>query len=118
MLLSKDQIFSAEDLPYRDIEVPEWHGTVRVKTMTGMEREAFEGSLWDRSGETPIYKPEHFRAKLLSKCIVDEKGERLFSDKDIEKLSGKSAKALDRLFDAAQEINGISREEQKAAKKK
>jgi hypothetical protein len=49
---------------------------------------------------------------------VDDKGARLFSDKEIEALSGKSAKALNRLFDAAQEINAISREEQDAIKKK
>lgn len=117
-LLSKDQILAAEDLPSRDVEVPEWGGTVRVRTMTGGERDAFETDLWDRSGDEPVYNREHFRAKLLSRCIVDEKGARLFSDKDIEKLSGKSAKALNRLFDAAQEINAISKEEQDAIKKK
>jgi len=117
-LLGKDQILTAEDLPYRDVEVPEWGGTVRVRTMSGGERDAFEASLYIREGEEMIYKREHFRAKLLARCIVDDKGARLFSDKEIEALSGKSSKALNRLFDAAQEINAISREEQDAIKKK
>lgn len=55
---------------------------------------------------------------MLSRCIADDQGARLFTDKDIEKLSGKSAKALNRLFDAAQELNAISKEEQEAIKKK
>lgn len=118
MLLGKDQILAAEDLPYRDVEIPEWGGTVRVRTMTGGERDAFEASLYEKVGEELKYRREHFRAKLLSKVIVDDKGARLFSDKDIEQLSGKSARALNRLFDVAQEINGISREEQDDIKKK
>lgn len=118
MLLGKDQILAAEDLPYRDVEVPEWGGTVRIRTMTGGDRDSFESSLWDRQGDEPVYNRDHFRAKLLARCIVDDKGSRLFSDKDIEKLSAKSGKALNRLFDAANEINAISREERDAIKKK
>lgn len=117
-LLSKDQILSADDLPFRDVDVPEWGGTVRVRTMTGGERDAFEASLYEKEGDDLVYKREHFRAKLLSRCIVDEKGTLLFSAKEIEKLSGKSARALNRLFDAAQELNAISKEEQDAIKKK
>lgn len=118
MLLGKDQILAAEDLVSRDVEVPEWGGTVRVRMMTGGERDAFEASLWEREGEETVYKREHFRAKLLSRCIVDDKGARVFSDKDIERLSGKSAKALNRLFDVAQEINAISKEARDDIKKK
>lgn len=118
MLLSKDQILSANDLPYRDVEVPEWGGSVRVRTMTGGERDAFEASIYDRDGDRIELNRIDFRAKLLSKVLVDEKGQRLFSDKDIAALSGKSVKAINRLFEVAQEINGLSKEEQTEIKKK
>jgi hypothetical protein len=117
MLLSKDQILSADDLPYRDVEVPEWKGSVRVRTMTGAERDSFEADIYQKKGDTIELNREHFRAKLLGRCIVDEKGARLFSDKDIMVLSAKSVKALDRLFTVAQELNGISKEEQDNIKK-
>lgn len=117
-LLSKESILAIDDLPFRDVEVPEWGGSVRVRTMTGGERDEFEASLYEKQGDELVYKREHFRAKLLARCIADEKGDLLFRAGDIEKLSRKSAKALNRLFDAAQELNAISKEEQEAIKKK
>ena len=118
MLLNKEQILSVDDLPFRDVEVPEWKGTVRVRTMTGGERDAFESSIYDSDGDKVKLNRVDFRAKLLSKVLVDEKGTRLFTDKEITQLSGKSAKAIQRLFDIAQEINGISKSEQEAIEKK
>jgi len=118
MLLNKDQILAAEDLPFRDVDVPEWKGTIRVRTMTGGERDAFEASIYDTDKDGVKLNRNDFRAKLLSKVIVDENGTRLFTDKEIEKLSGKSAKAIQRLFDVAQEINGISKAEQEVIEKK
>ena len=38
-LLSKEQILAAEDLPHKDVPVPEWKGTVRVRALTGFERD-------------------------------------------------------------------------------
>jgi len=46
-------------------------------------------------------------ARLCAICIVDEKGKRVFSDFDAESLGRKSAKALDRIFDVAQRLNGL-----------
>jgi hypothetical protein len=117
-LLDKNQILAADDLPFRDVDVPEWGGVARVRTMTGGERDAFEASIYDTDGTGVKLNRTDFRAKVLSKVIVDEKGERLFTDKEISVLSGKSAKAIQRLFDVAQEINGISKAEQDAIEKK
>jgi len=117
-LLNKDQILAAEDLPFKDVEVPEWGGTVRIRTMTGGERDAFEASIYETVGDKVQFNRQDFRAKLLSKVIVDGNGIRLFSDKEIAQLSAKSAKAINRLFDVAQEINGISKAEQDALEKK
>lgn len=117
-LLTKDQIMKADDLPFRDIDVPEWGGSVRVRTMTGGERDAFEAQIYDADSNGIRLNRENFRAKLLSKVLVDGAGTRLFSDKEILLLSGKSSKAIQRLFDAAQELNGISGAEQEAVEKK
>ncbi len=118
MILNKDQILAAEDLPFRDVDVPEWGGIARIRTMTGGERDAFETSIYDTDGTGVKLNRTDFRAKLLSKVLVDDKGARLFTDKEISQLSGKSAKAIQRLFDVAQEINGISKAEQDAIEKK
>lgn len=107
-LLSKDQILAADDLPFQDVEVPEWGGTVRVRTMTGSERDTFEASIYDAGGGSTTLDRKDFRAKLLSKVIVDDKGQRLFTDKEIAQLGAKSVRALDRVFGVAQDLNGMS----------
>jgi len=111
MLLNKDQILKADDLPFKDVEVPEWGGTVRVRAMTGAERESFEAAIYDMSGEKAKFLRQDFRAKLLCRTIVDEQNKRLFSESDIAALSAKSAKVLDRLMEVAQGLSGLSREE-------
>ena len=54
---------------------------------------------------------KNFRSKLLVKVIVDEAGKRVFEEADIERLALKNSKVLDRLFNKAQEINGIGQKE-------
>jgi len=112
-MLSKEQILKADDLPIETVEVPEWGGSVLVRTMTGTERDAFETSLIDGKERNLT----NIRAKLCSKCMVDQSGERLFADSDITALGKKSASALDRVFSAAQRLNGISADDVKELEK-
>ena len=104
-MLNKDQILQAKDLPTETVEVPEWGGSVIVKTMTGTERDAYESSIV----KGKKVDMTNIRAKLCAICIVDDNGERLFTDRDVVALSKKSAKALDRIFDVAQKLNGLGK---------
>ena len=103
-ILTKQAILSAQDLKTEDVAVPEWGGDVRVRTLTGTERDAFESGLVAKDGQRDL---ANLRARLLSLAIVDENGARLFSETDTALLGGKSAAALDRLFEVAQRLNGI-----------
>jgi hypothetical protein len=51
------------------------------------------------------------RAKLLVKCLVDEAGERLFTDQDAPALGAKNGAVIDRLYDVAARLSGLSEEE-------
>lgn len=108
-LLSRDSILSANDRTTKDVEVPEWGGTVRVQSLSGRERDKFESSMIKMRGNKREENLENLRARLCVLCMVDESGQRMFNDKeDVIKLGNKSAKALQRVFDAAQEINGMT----------
>jgi hypothetical protein len=109
--LSKDQILAAEDIPTKDVEVPEWGGSVRMRGLTGSERDAYELSLWQVRGEKRILRMENARARLVAMCIVDENGERMFSDAEAKDLGRKSGKVLDRLFDEARKLSGLTAED-------
>lgn len=108
MILTKDQILSAEDLKREEVDVSEWGGTVLVRMLTGRERDNLE-AFWLRSKESGNYADA--RATLVALTACDETGARLFSDADIEALGGKSAAALDRLSDVAQRINRLTKKD-------
>lgn len=104
MALTKDQILSADDLGLLKVHVPEWSGDVYIRVMTVGERDAYENE-WQRKKETGV---DDFRTKFLVRCIVDEKGSRLFDNGDVAKLAQKSARVMNRIWMAAMEHNNLS----------
>lgn len=110
--LSRDAILGADDVQAEDVDVPEWGGAVRVRGMSGAQRDAFEASLIQqpqRNGKRPQQvSMENIRAKLCAWCIVNDGGERLFTDDDIAALGAKSGAALSRVFDVAMRLSGMS----------
>ena len=110
-LLTREEILQADDLPVEDVDVPEWGGTVRVRTLSGAERDRFEGSITEQRGKKIKVKADNIRAKLVALSVVNEKGQPVFDEGDVRQLGKKSAKALDRVFDVAQRLSGISDED-------
>ena len=107
--LTKGEILAAVDLPTERVAVPEWGGEVMVRGMTGAERDAFEASLVRTRGQkTSELNLENARAKLIARTVVDEEGTRLFSDADAVALGKKSAQALQRVFEVAQRLSGLT----------
>lgn len=114
-LLSRDQILSADDLKTEDVDIPAWGGMVRVRTMTGKDRDAFGESLGvDANGNIDV---TNYRAKLLAHCIIDESGNLLFSEADIVALGNKSASAIVTAFEVAERLNGTGSVTVKAIEK-
>jgi hypothetical protein len=108
-LLSKDAILAAEDRRTCDVDVPEWGGTVRVRALSGAERDAYEIALAGvRPDGTARPNLVNVRARLVAMAVVDEDGKRLFTDRDAAALGEKSAQAMDRVFVAAQRLSGLS----------
>ena len=108
MLLNKEQIKSVSDLETQDVEVPEWGGTVRLKSLTGAERDRFEAGVVQGQGRNTTVNMQNLRAKLVAQSAIGEDGKPLFTEEDVKWLGEKSAKALNRLFNAAQSLSGLS----------
>lgn len=109
-LLSRDEIFAVDDLKLEEVEVPEWGGEVIVRSLTGSERDEFEASTvkTDKSGKR-VPDLENFRARLVSLCMIDDKGQRLCKSRaETIALGNKSVIALDRVFAVAQKLNGMA----------
>lgn len=115
--LDKQSILGAADLKKETVEVPEWGGAVIVSQITAADRDRFEASIYVGEGATRKINTANMRARLCAICLVDEKGERLFTDEEAVQLGKKNADVLDRLFDTAQKLNGMNRTEADKAKK-
>ena len=112
-VLTRDEILAADDIQTEVVEVPEWAGSVIVQGLTGSERDAFEKTIisnMDGKGP-PKSDLRNFRAKLAAWSIVDEDGKRVFSQADVVALGAKSAAALQRVFNVAQRLSGLSEED-------
>jgi hypothetical protein len=106
--LTRDQIVEADDVEYDVVACPEWGGDVRIKSIKGTQRDAYEASLVvEKSGSRSI-NLRNARAKLIVLCAVDERGALLFNQDDLNVLGRKNAKPLDRLFDACRTLAGLS----------
>lgn len=110
-LLSRAAILEAEDRETVDIECPEWDGTVRLRSITGRERDAYEQSCIVGKGKNRDLNMRNARAKLILLCAVDGQGGRLFGDDDLAALGRKNARPIDRLFEAAQKLCGLRDED-------
>ena len=110
-LLNKKAILEVKDIEIEQVDVPEWGGHVFVKGMTGMERDTFEASIVQQRGKDARVNMVNIRAKLAAQTICDEEGLRLFNDKDVKALGKKSANALQRVFDVAQRLSGITEDD-------
>src|SRR4051794_1110367 len=97
-LLSADEILNAQDTRYDTVKVPEWGGSVRIRTMAGDESLNFT-----ESNTGPARKTAGIR--LVALCAVDAEGNRLFTEKQLEALKRKSSVALSRVADAALRLN-------------
>lgn len=104
MSLSKAAILAAKDVRLSDaIPVPEWGGDVYIKTLSGLERDAFEESYQEQ-------KMKAFRVRFLVLTLCDDSGERLFSDGDYDSLGKKSSVVINRLFERAWSHNAFTQE--------
>ncbi len=112
-LLSKAQIFAADDRKTEDVEVPEWGGTVRLRGLNGTERDAYEASMQKQVGGKQVQDLRNFRARLVALAAINEDGTPLFETNEVAALAKRSSAALSRLFDATCRLSGITDEDVK-----
>jgi len=109
--LSATDILAQEDRQFEDVFVPEWNGIVRMRSMTGRERDALEASAIQGRGRDRQANLRNFRARTVAACAIGDDNKLLFDRTQVEALGNKNAAAINRLFDVAQKLSGISRED-------
>ncbi len=112
MFLTREQVLDENDLETEEVEI--WGGKVLVRGLTATEREG----LRKESGDDGSKEIPNLIVKLVALTVINEKGESLFSESDIEALGKKSAQSLDKVFVVAQRLSGLDPESVKEIEKK
>jgi len=105
-ILTKADILAADDRSLVEIAIPEWGGSVKIRVMSGTERDRFESEFVN--GNKTV---DNVRAKLVAKCVCSDDGTRLFSEADIPLLGEKSAAVLDTLFASCMKHNKFTKDD-------
>jgi hypothetical protein len=100
-MLSKEEILSITDKATKEIEIPEWNGSVYVKGMT-FEDQDYISSLGEDNNQNQ---------KLLIKFVCDADGNPLFTEEDIPALKKKSVQAFKRIIKEVTSFNSMDEAE-------
>ena len=99
-LLSLDEILQKDDTQYREVEVPEWGGTVRLGSLTaGKMIEFFEKK--DEGDKKTL------AMRLFLECLVDDSGKRIGDKAKLEALKEKNLQVFVRLLPDMLDLNGM-----------
>jgi hypothetical protein len=108
-VLTREDILGGDDRPMERVNIPEWAGAVFVRGMTSADRDSFEAETLEDRGHAGIaVKYQDMRAKLAVRCLVDAKGDRIFTNEEYAVLSTRAAAALDRIFAVAMRASKIT----------
>lgn len=117
--LTRDAILTPthRGLKQETVSMPEWGGEVIVRELTSSEADVFEVSMRaapaaNGSGNLidDNKRFELFRAKIIVLSVIDEDGNRVFTDDDVKTLGEMPRSVLDRVASVALRLSGYSEE--------
>lgn len=111
--LSKEEFLKKRPSRFEDVEIPEWDARVRVRELTSAARDKWEQSNLEDKGKGQMkLRLQNARARLVALAVIDpESGELIFSDEDVLAIGGQSAAVIDRIYDVAARLSGITDED-------
>lgn len=108
-ILNRDLILGAHDRVRELVAVPEWGGSVFVRSISGAERDAWELSITgSKTGNTQL-NLKNLRARLIVLAACDAEFRPIFNEGDVRALGDRNAKALQRVFEVAQRLAGMTK---------
>ena len=101
-MLTRDQILGAADCKVEPVDVPEWGGSIYVRTFSGIVRDRIDSFVSLNKGDMA-----GMRALIVSLSACDQSGALIFKPDDVAALNEKSAAAMDRVVQAASKLNKL-----------
>lgn len=116
----RHDILAQPDLTQVPVDVSKfWPGLddqLYVRKMSAAERSSYELSMDFNDEGTPRDRL-NIQTKLAVRALVDKDGDRIFGDDDLDLLAAKNSEALQVIFEAAAEVNGLTKDSVTALEK-
>ena len=100
--LSREAILKVDDLKREEMEIPEWGGTIMVRSLKGSERDKWAKEAIDDKGKPK----ENINALLIYYACEEPRFER----EDIDTLREKNVAVVERIVNKIMSLSGISAE--------
>jgi hypothetical protein len=114
-LLKKAAEAGAPHLPRETVKTPELveFGVeeITLQGLTGKQRDAWEGSLIVQKGNRRRVNTANVRARLVVACAIEPGRDRALTDEDAGWLGNIRVDVLNRLYEAAQRLSGVTDED-------
>jgi hypothetical protein len=95
---------------YATVDIPERDITVRIQSLSENEKSQYETCLIAKNGKGIMRERlQDATRRLLALCIVDDNGDRIFTDGDLSELANLDAFVSSRIYDACQEHCGFNK---------
>lgn len=105
-MLTREQMSGVNDRPIVEVEVPEWGGSVGMRSVTVSQRGEIESDLRAFSAKAPgALDVRRIHMKLVALSVCDAEGAPLFDS--VERVNEHNPDVIARLFNAALEANGF-----------
>ena len=113
----RSRILEARDLKREPVNVKEWGVTVYVQELSSAAKTQLSSSNLQRNAEGDLILDEKnnpkvdrdaltsFQESLLIATLVDEEGTPIFNSEDVTRLAEKNAAVIERLHEAAANVN-------------
>lgn len=81
---------------------------VRLRVLTGREVDAYRTGITVGKGQNVSVNLKGMRAKLAVLALANADGSRMFEDRDVNTVLGWPSMVLERIFDRARSMNGLT----------
>ena len=107
--LSLQDILGVSDAVIEEVHIPEWNGTVYLRSMTSAARDRYEATVFRAKESGNMKGWEGLRAQVVASCLCDQKGNLLFPEgtQDWQKLKDKNSLVISRVFEVCMTISGM-----------
>lgn len=109
--LSREDILSAA-IKTVEVDVPEWGGKVKVRELSAHEVTTLGIGMVTEDGKVDRSQVPDMMTQAVVLGAIDEDGERLFTEQDVELLKGKSFDPIQRIARAVLDMSGMSKSKQ------